>query len=353
MAIHELCRSDGLWVRRLIVACGLLVVAHAASGQELLYVLRDTEITSIKYFETTSSFLDSREASTHVFAGTILVGLSFEESSKQRPAVWKAQLPNGTEPPRFVRASDVILFVEHLDALRQYDKSAALAGDKSSDVPPVAILTSGNHSLIQAWNEANEAVKAANDLPEDEKPPEPYFARAAILNQVSDFAAALDDCARGNALLERQVRDPTEIQRFSAIHMAALLGLRETPVSQSDEQTELTHVASAHISSAVGLFGERNYSEAAISVSRAISLRPSVPYYWYLRAICRYQTGDVLLAQSDALIGASFERSLPANKRHEISRALIRIQGPVRYWLQTFRENTAELSVTATRNASG
>lgn len=353
MTIWELCRNDGLGIQRLLAACALIVISHTASGEELLYVLRDTAITSIQHFEATSNISDSRDAATHVVAGTILVGLSFEEATKQRPAVWEAQLPNGMEPPQFVRASDVFLFIEHLDALRQYDESAALARGKSSDVPPVVILTSGNHSLIQAWNEANEAVKAAEDLPENEKPPEPYFARAAVLNRVNDFAAALDDCVKGNALLERHVRDPVEIQRFSAIHLEALLGLRETPVAQSDDQTELTQVASAHINSAVKLLGERKYSNAVASVSRAISLRPSVPFYWYLRAICRYQNGHVLLAQSDALIGASFERRLPSNKKYEISRALIRIQGPVRYWLQTFRENTAELSVKATLDTSG
>lgn len=340
--MHELFSKKSTF--HFLLSCfSLLLVQSPAFGDEFLYVVRASQLAPACSFQSkNSNELD--QPVQKVVRGTVLFATEFRAKTDESPPLWKVVSFDGsTSEELFIQANHVILYHDNLDLLQKYDNQISTKASDKEPVPPLQVFSSGNRLIIQAWNDANKAIVATEELPESQRSPAPYFARAAVLNRVMSYSEALADCHRGNEILSRQNGDPVEIQRFSDIYLDALHGLQTTPVSQIDAESPIDSVVAVLINKVVALIRKNNFSRAETILNRVISLRPAKPKYWYLRAICRFLEGNPQLASSDAMIGQYFERRLPKNQQHDISRGLEHIQGPARLWLQSYRNGSAEL----------
>jgi len=79
-----------------------------------------------------------------------------------------------------------------------------------------------------------------------------------------------------------------------------------------------------------------DYAVAERQLTVAISLSPNDARYYYFRALARARQGNRFEAEQDLSAGAKLE-SREARSALEVGRALERIQGSERNWLEAFR----------------
>ncbi len=327
----------------LVLFLTILGNAKLVNGDEVLYVVRDCRLAPLLHFQTDGSNKKYQHLE-QVVRGSVVIATEFRPRTAECPPLWKVMPLDGAASEEvFIQANHVILYRDNLDLLQKYDDQIHGNSRNQELVPPLQVFSNGSLSVIRAWNEANKAVVKTEGLPELKRSPSPYFARAAVLNRVMSYAEALADCHMGNQILSNKNRDPVEVQRYSDIYLEALHGLQDSPVSQVDSESNIEFIVAPLMNDVVKLIRKNQVSRAEVILNRVISLQPAKPKYWYLRAVCRFLGGNLQLAGSDAMIGQYFERRLPKNQRHDVSRGLEHIQGPARLWLESYRNGSAEL----------
>lgn len=212
---------------------------------------------------------------------------------------------------------------------RLYAADATARGGRIPDVEAEPILPP---SEAQSWLEVQEAIRDGESLPS--RDPAPYYARAEIWSKrLENQEEALLDTLRGvEALLEsEQASDPSE--RDDALRRlcdAAWLSLQRPKVVYPG-------LAEKHYASGYRAYAAGNFKEAVNQFTRAIQLDGTCPLYLYYRALSTRSLGDGDRAAADAEKGAWIESRLSDAAKMEVSRALRRIQGASRIWLETHR----------------
>jgi tetratricopeptide (TPR) repeat protein len=267
----------------------------------------------------------------------LLAGEKLYEATADCPAVWFVEMLDRSGRRGFVLATDVARVSRRLDGLKEGELALRRSVGEVAVQPPFSVRTHENEQLREAWAEATAAITENNALPAPQRLPDPYFARAEVYLQVGDVVAALDDCASASAIVSAGGLDSRKHQRVAEIYTTAIKRLRSMPQPPKDTFTNIDLQASEHFNAAQQSIAAGDFRNATEELTKALSLTPSRPLYWYMRAIARRAVGDLQRAQSDALLGALFERRLSPPAKRDLSKGLTRVQGPTRLWLEAFR----------------
>jgi len=276
---------------------------------------------------------------------TLLAGEKLFEATADCPAVWSVETLDTSRRRGFVLAAAVTRVSRRLDGLKQGEVALRGSLGEVTGQPPLSVRTHENDQLREAWMEATAAITENNALPASQRLPDPYFARAEVYLQVDDAVAALDDCASASAIVAASGLDSRQQQRVAEVYTTAIKRLRSLPQPPKDAFTNIDLQASAHFNAAQQSIARRDFQNATKELTKALSLTPSRPLYWYMRAIACREGGDLQRAQSDALLGASFERRLSPPAKRDLSKGLARIQGPSRLWLEAIRRGGVDIEL--------
>lgn len=279
-------------------------------------------------------------------ANTLLAGERLFESTAERPAIWSVEIVDGSRRRGFVVATNVTSVPRQLDSLQDGERKLRRSFGDSSAKPPITIQSHENEQLRQAWKEATEAIAANETLPAAQRLPDPYFARAEVYMQAGDYVAAIDDCGSASEIVANNGLDSRKQQQVAEIYTKAIKHLRSRPQPLKDAFTNIDLQASEHYNASQKFIAARDFDNAIAELAKALSLTPTQPLYWYMRAIARRERGDLHRAQSDALLGALFERRLSPPARRDVSRGLARMQGPTRLWLEAYRCGNAGMELS-------
>lgn len=303
-------------------------------------------VTKASSLETTLEAVTQGDGrGTSLSANTLVAGEKLFDATAGRPAVWSVEVLDGSRRRGFVLAADVIRLSRQLDNLEKSERSLRRSFGQLATQPPRSIASHENEQLREAWREATEAITANNALPAAQRLPDPYLARAEVYMQVGDVVAALDDCASASEIVATAGLDSRKQQQAAEIYTSALKQLRSLPQPPRDAFTDIDMQASEHFNASQRFMAQRDFDRAIAELAKALSLTPSRPHYWYMRAVAHREGGDLHKAQSDALLGAMFERRLSPPARHEVSKVLSRIQGSTRLWLEEYRRGKAEMEL--------
>lgn len=213
-----------------------------------------------------------------------------------------------------------------------------LAGVQAADVgahgriPEVSTDLFLPPAAARVWRDVQEAIRDGEKLPTPD--PEPYYSRAEIWSRrLENQEEALLDTLRGvEAVLEgMESRDPVEIDR-------ALRRLRDAAwLSLQRPKSIYPGAAEQHYGDGLHSYSIGQFKEAAAQFSRAIQLDAGRPEYYYFRSLSQLSVGETADAIRDAERGAMLESRLTRSARVDVSRALMRVQGKHRLWLEGYR----------------
>jgi hypothetical protein len=205
-----------------------------------------------------------------------------------------------------------------------------------------SIAVSGMPILIQRlpeaqrndWRLLNEAIQAAER--QGVAVPDAYVARAELWTVAGDTSKAVEDFRKAADLAVAAGRSPLEQSAYLRLLRDALERLDKAPKPAEGARANDYVAAQTHFGVGCRLFWSHAVADAERKFDDAIALNPKEPIYWYYRALARRQNGDLHRAAHDALIGCFLERSRYVRDA-EIGRALQRVQGDDRAWLETYR----------------
>ncbi|HEY5312637.1 MAG TPA: tetratricopeptide repeat protein [Pirellulales bacterium] len=238
---------------------------------------------------------------------------------------------NGVRPQGWVKTGDL---VDPAPMLASW--SAQISSQPSvpygEDGLPVLVKLSPEN-VRQAWIAVQQTVIENNKLPNPS--PAPYFARAEIWAAVHDHEAAMRDYLQA-AKLTLESGNENDLVAFSRGFQqlySALIKLNDQP------KPIYPGLASGHYSAGYHLFfGGGPLSAALKEFDDAVRLDPRSPLYRYYRALAYRRLGNDREALRDARTAAYLEsRDRKRLRTTSVARALYRIQGADRRWLEAVR----------------
>ena len=232
--------------------------------------------------------------------------------------------------------SDDLVRIDHWVALLNH-KAKSIVKSKTSATVPQIIRAQNDPQIRQAWQETANAFEANNTRPENERLPEPYFARAEIWMAVNNYPLAIEDYVNGLHYARLSGRDIITYSPYFSKMQLATEKLLSLPVPPTGTTKNIVLRGNYHLNLGISLYFGGKYRDAINNFDDAISLSPSDPIAWYFRGLSFYALGDLGRAQHDALLGMHFEHKLSHYRKKSITRSLMRIQGENRAWLERFR----------------
>ena len=310
---------------------------YAQDRPELLIVHQNTRLHDSQFESTASTKSPSR-----LRAGTAVVGIRQEEAGKPARSGW--QIATLEAPPRYGWASASAV-TPYATRGRQLKATAVSLYAPRPDQPkpnqpktlPELIKIQGNSEIKQAWREVVDAFSKNEKLPEAERLPEPYFARAEIWTSANNYVSAIDDYVEGIKYARKSDRDILTYSRYFDKLQNVAEKLQSLPVPARGVETNLAQKAQQHFNRGCSYFFSGKFFLARESFDNALQLAPAEAGYWYFRALAQRASDDPQRAQHDALMGSYFERKLSRYRRRDLNRTLMRVQGAQRVWLDSYR----------------
>jgi len=211
------------------------------------------------------------------------------------------------------------------------------SGSPSNQTFPELIAIQPNRSIQQAWRDIAAAISDNDVLPENERLPEPYFARAEIWASVNNYSDSLQDYLTAIKYARTSNRDIISYSEYFDRLYEVVEKFQNMPAPATGAESEMHFAAQRHYGEGCSKFFAGDLWEALKRFDSAIQLAPDQAVYWYFRALTHKRLGDEERAQHDALLGASFERQLTPSRRRAINGSLTRVQGTMRAWLESYR----------------
>jgi hypothetical protein len=219
--------------------------------------------------------------------------------------------------------------------------STCLTSDHLSERGWNSTAVSGMPILIQRlpepqredWRRLTKALADAES--EGVFVPDAYVARAELWTIAGDTSKAIEDFRRAADAALKAGRPPSEQAAYLRLLSAALERLERSPRPAEGSRANDYASAAAHFGAGCRLYWNQSFSEAESHFENAIALNPKDPLYWYFRGLTRRHLGNLSGSQHDVLVGAFLERS--HYRGLDIGRALRRVQGPDRAWLDRYR----------------
>ena len=330
-------RATVLIVLAVLRLGALLCTESEVVGQDLqkqpmlLIVHRQCDLLDTAQPNASRSKLDSQ-----VRSGTAIVGIRREDIGEPTRGGW--HVVTLEEPPRngWLPVGAVMPFDTRGKELKATAIALRAAHRKAPTLPEL-ILIQDNPAIQQAWREVSEAVAENETLPENERYPDPYFARAEIWASVNNYSDSLQDYLTGIAYARKANRDLLSYSAYFDKLLDVAEKLQELPVPAKGAHPDLSVLARQHYSQGYGHLFTGKLQEALDRFDNAVQLAPDQPLYWYFRALTQRRLGDDQRAQHDALMGAYFERQFAGWRQRSLDHAFIRVQGEWRMWLESFR----------------
>ena len=255
------------------------------------------------------------------------------------------QISRGNGSSGWVKTRDLVAVADAFIA----QKAKSVVGDqlaKNSETNrdigvPLLIQFSNHPNITQIYEEAFSAYSENQKLPDEEKIPEPYFARAEIWHLVGNYPDAVVDLVDGVKYARARGRNPKLIEEYHNKMAMVLEKIKTMPRPMGEPASEFHAAAVSSYGKGLHSLKAKRLSAARYHFNDAIRLDPDVPVYWYLRAVTNHRDGRELEARHDAVMGNFFERDVPFWKGRRIAKALTGIQGPDRAWLESYRDGTA------------
>ena len=213
-------------------------------------------------------------------------------------------------------------------------------GHKKTRTFPELILIQRNPAIQQAWREVASAISENETLPENERLPEPYFARAEIWASAKNYSASLQDYLTAIKYARTANRDLLTYSAYFDKLYDVTQKLQNVPVPATGAESDLSFAARRHYSQGYSDYFSGDLQEALDRFDSANQLAPDQPLYWYYRALTHRRLGDDQRAQHDALMGAFFERQFASWRRRSLNHAFSRVQGETRTWLESYRRGS-------------
>lgn len=198
-----------------------------------------------------------------------------------------------------------------------------------------ALIALQSEPVGRAWADLESVMRANDSLDAKSKRPEPYLARAEIWRIAQNYDGAMQDYLTATDIARARGMDLVEqAGYFLKLHRSLRqLDLMPKPPYRGDP--------ARHYSSGVEAFYRGDLGEALAHLTDAIQLGPDEAEYWYFRALTYHRLGMEREALHDVRIGVHLERRSvrgAKGRNHHIGEQLTRIQGPLRQWLDDFRE---------------
>jgi hypothetical protein len=279
----------------------------------------------------------SRSPAIKLRSGTVVIGLRSEPFGAQSRAGWRVATLD--EPPRYgwVRVGGVSTVNARVKQLKATAKALRAVGSDGKQSLPELILTQENPAIQKAWREVSIAILENDGLPENERLPEPYFARAEIWASVNNYSDALRDYLTAIGYARNSNRDTLSYSEYFDKLYTVSEKLQNMPAPAAGVELDTYYAARKQYSLGNTHFFSGELQNALHRFENSVQLAPDQPLYWYFRAMTHHRLGDEQRAQYDALLGATFERQLSRSSRRSMNGALTRVQGELRIWLESYR----------------
>jgi hypothetical protein len=327
--------------------CSATFCERAATGQDtssqypiLLVVHQESELQD----ETRA-----RASAKSLRSGTALIGLRPQAIGDPARPGWRVVTLD--EPPRhgWVRAGVVSTIGTRTKELKATAIALRATGFEKRQSLPELILAQNNPAIQQAWREVSVAIFENDALLEDERLPEPYFARAEIWASVKNYSDSLRDYLTAIKYARKSNSNILSYSEYFDKLYDVAEKLQNIPVPAAGAESEMFFAAQRHYGHGISKFFTGDLREALDRFDSTVQLAPDQPVYWYFRALTHKRLGDEQRAQHDALMGASFERQYDALmgasferqfgpwRQRALNDSLTRVQGPMRIWLESYR----------------
>ncbi|WP_372717699.1 hypothetical protein [Novipirellula sp.] len=294
--------------------------------------------------------MPNRGSSTLV-ANTVVSGIREETFGQPKRNYWLVGSVENSSTIGWVSAGAVTTLdsrAKELQARAIYQSRLQPSDSESLTNVPTIIAIQNNPTINKAWAEIQSAIADNDALPESDRLPDPYLARAEIWASVGNDSSALQDYLTAIDLIRDSDRDLQSYSRYLDTLYSVARRLQSAPVPASGSEPDLYTAARHHYGFGCTKFFAGDYFGALNDFDNAVQLAPTKPRYWYFRSLSRRATGDLQRAQHDALIGAYFERQLNDIDRRSLSGSLFKIQGESRLWLEAYRLGSVNSSTVNT-----
>jgi tetratricopeptide (TPR) repeat protein len=268
-----------------------------------------------------------------------VVGICREPFGESARLGWRVVTLEDSPRQGWVSVGAVTPFATRAKELKATAMSLRAVGSakRSAQSFPELILTQKNPAIQQAWRELSLAISENETLPESERLPEPYFARAEVWASVTNYSDSLQDYLTAIKYARKSNRDLLSYSQYFDKLYDVAEKLQKVPVPAVGAESDPSFAAKDHYSRGNSSYFTGDLQEALDRFDSAVQLAPDQPLYWYFRALTHRRLGDQQRAQYDALMGAFFERECPPWQRRSLHGALTRVQGEMRTWLESYR----------------
>jgi len=310
----------------------------ARSGPMLLVVHRQSTLVGNAHLAENAS-----KSRTVIRSGTAVVGVRREVFGKPSRRGWRIATIEKPSRTGWVPAGVVTPFETRGNEFAATAVSLRAKGKKNQPrelTLPELILTQKNPAIQQAWREVARAVSENETLPEDQRLPEPYFARAEIWAAAKNYSDSLQDYLTAIKYARKANRDLLTYSAYFDKLYEVTQKLKEIPVPAAGTHADYAFAAREHYSHGYSEFFSGDLREAMDRFDSAVQLAPDHPLYWYFRALTHRRLGDIQRAQHDVLMGAFFERRYPEWRRRSLNVSFTRVQGKTRKWLESYRRGS-------------
>lgn len=309
-------------------------LAQTKNSPVLLVVHRQTELVATE----TAGSGHSQNAEV-LPAETVVVGMEQKATDSVGRNGWHVVTIDQTAHQGWIPASSVTEFRQRVSELQTTAISlrAQNSAPGQKQTLPELILMQRNPEVQRAWREIAQAVEDNEKLPESDRLPEPYFARAEIWASVQNYSDSLRDFLTGIRYARQSNRDLLSYSAYFERMYDVAEEFENRPVPARGVEDDPSDAAVKHYSLGMNRYFAGEYRAALRHFNDAVQLSPDKAVYWYYRALTHRQLGEEGRAQYDALMGATFEKALPSWKQRAMHGELVRIQGSIRFWLEEFR----------------
>ena len=286
-------------------------------------------------------------------AGTVVIGSIANTDEVGRGKNQQYDIATTEDPPRVGRVSSSFVMPLSAYAVRLVEQRMQPSGEATTkeSYRPWLIQFQENPSVFAAWQNVNELIASNQQLPEDQELAEPYFARAELWAAVENYADAIQDYITGIKILKARGASPDKYLKYVEKLSVAVRNLEANPVPAIGARLGWEEAALEHYKLGYTAYFMREYEKCLVHFSNSVAMDPQKPHYWYFRALAHRGLGNDQQAQHDALLGASFERQLPADAV-SMNQRLFRVQGPARTWLEKFRNGLMALHLLGPSKAA-
>lgn len=312
-----------VWTSAALVTGESLAQPAFPANAAMLIVHRDS---------TVHCLVDGRlEKSSTVGRGSAVAGVrrALLQTESGSGEFWDIVPVHRGSPAGWVRKEDLKQFEDFV--------SDTLAGPMPfTKGLPELINLQRDDLLRSAWQEVQAAVEENERLPEGDRLPEPYYARAEIWRTVNNYGNAVQDYLAAITHARKAGGDLANCAAYLARLDAAIEEFEKIPTTPTlGNNADFSFAARDHFVRGYHAFWRRDYTAALHSFDNAVQCNPRESAYWYYRALTFKQMGNESRAQADALLGAKVEK---LSRVHRPLGALFtRVQGDSRLWIETFR----------------